>query len=106
MIHHYFKIAFRNMRKYTSQTVISVLGLATGFTCFALGALWVRYEMTFDAFHKNAKQMYVVYKPNIFTNSGYSRNNTYSCAVRLKETFPEKANNVSIKNYQLRIKRK
>ena len=60
---HYLIIAFRNMRKYKNQTLISVIGLATGFTCFAFAMLWIRYEMSFDNFHKNAKQMYVIYRP-------------------------------------------
>ena len=60
MFTHYLKIAFRNLRKYKNQTFISVIGLAVGFTCFALAMLWIRYEMTFDSFHKNAGQMYVV----------------------------------------------
>ena len=60
MITHYLKIALRNMRKYKSQTLISVIGLAVGFTCFTLATLWIRYEMSFDSFHKNAEQIYVV----------------------------------------------
>ena len=47
MIRHYFKIAFRNLLKYKGQTIISIIGLAMGFTCFALTVLWIRYEMTF-----------------------------------------------------------
>ena len=35
MIQHYFKIAFRNILKYKHK-IISILGLAVGFTCFAL----------------------------------------------------------------------
>ena len=45
------------MRKYFNQTLISIVGLAVGFTCFALATLWIVYEMTFDSFHKNAKQL-------------------------------------------------
>ena len=41
MIIHYLKIAFRNLFKYKTQSVISVLGLAVGFTCFALSAIWI-----------------------------------------------------------------
>jgi len=89
MLLHYLKIAFRNMWKYKSQTLISVIGLAVGFTCFALAALWIRYEMTYDSFHKNAEQMYVVYKQDSFSPSGYSRNSLYPLAAYLKETFPE-----------------
>ena len=39
MIQHYFKIAFRNILKYKTQSIISILGLAVGFTCFALANL-------------------------------------------------------------------
>jgi len=77
------------MWKYKNQTLISVIGLAVGFTCFALAMLWIRYEMTFDSFHKNAKQMYVVYRPDSFDPTGYSRGTVNALASYLKETFPE-----------------
>ena len=32
MLLHYLKISFRNMWKYRSQTLISMFGLAVGFT--------------------------------------------------------------------------
>ena len=83
------------MRKYKSQTLISVVGLAVGFTCFALATLWIVYEMTYDNFHKNAKQIYVVYWPTSISVSqtGYSRAMTpHSLAAYLKNTFPEVVN--------------
>jgi ABC-type multidrug transport system fused ATPase/permease subunit len=95
MIIHYLKIAFHNMRKYKSQTLISVVGLAVGFTCFALATLWIVYEMTYDNFHKNAKQIYVVYWPTSISvnQTGYSRAMTpHSLAAYLKNTFPEVVN--------------
>ena len=46
MIQHYFKIAFRNILKYKTQSIISILGLAVGFTCFALANLWIRMMLT------------------------------------------------------------
>ena len=30
MIHHYLKIAYRNLLKYRTQSIISVIGLAIG----------------------------------------------------------------------------
>ena len=48
MINHYLKIALRNMWQYKTQTLISVMGLGVGFTCFALATLWIVYEMTYD----------------------------------------------------------
>ena len=90
MIAHNLTIAFRNMWKYRTQTLISIIGLAVGFTCFTLATLWIRYEMTFDNFHKNAKNMYVVYAPYIFGNTAeYRRADIYPLATYLKETFPE-----------------
>ena len=36
MIKHYFKIAFRQLLKYKSQNLISILGLSVGVFCFSL----------------------------------------------------------------------
>jgi len=73
------------------QNIISIVGLAVGFTCFALATLWIRYEMTYDSFLKDAKQMYVVYRPNPFSPDqiGYGISSYYPLAAYLKETFPE-----------------
>jgi len=101
MLYHYLKIAFRNMWKYKSQTLISVLGLAVGFTCFALATLWIVYEMSYDSFHKNARHKYVIYKPSTFTPSGMSRTTPNPLAAHLKETFPEIAEAIPlIPSYQ------
>jgi ABC-type antimicrobial peptide transport system permease subunit len=77
------------MRKYGSQTLISIVGLAVGFTCFALSALWIRYEMTYDNFHRDAERIYCVYKPDMFASKGISRSVNYQLPAYLKETFPE-----------------
>jgi hypothetical protein len=60
MIKHYFKVAFRNLWKYKSQTFVSVVGLAVGFACFAMATLWIRYEMTYDSFQKNADRLFLL----------------------------------------------
>ena len=33
MIKHYLKVAFRNLIKYKTQSLVSIIGLAVGFTC-------------------------------------------------------------------------
>ena len=60
MILHYLKIAWRNLLKYRTQSVVSILGLAVGLACFALSAFWVHYEMTYDSFHRDADRLYLV----------------------------------------------
>ena len=51
MIQHYLKIAFRNILKHKTQSIISIVGLAIGLACFALSTFWIQYEMTYDSFH-------------------------------------------------------
>ena len=63
MIKHYLKVAFRNLVKYKTQSLVSIIGLAVGFTCFALSVLWIRYEMTYDTFHNGADRIYMVLIP-------------------------------------------
>jgi len=94
---HYLKVAFRNMWKHKSQTLISVLGLAVGFTCFALATLWIRYETTFDSSHKNAKYLYVVFSSGLrHTQTGSSKESVYPLGACLKERFPEIAHTASL----------
>lgn len=59
MIKHYLKVAFRNLVKYKTQSIVSIIGLAIGLTCFALSVLWIRYEMTYDNFHEGADRIYL-----------------------------------------------
>ena len=67
MITHYLKVAVRNLLKYKTQTIISILGLAVGFVCFALSVIWIRYEMTYDTFHENAEQIHIIRKKDNMT---------------------------------------
>ncbi|MDR3261892.1 MAG: ABC transporter permease [Tannerella sp.] len=89
MIRHYLTVAFRNLWKYKSQTLISVVGLAVGFTCFALASLWIRYEMTYDGFHRDADRLYAVLHNNKLNSTGVSSSHPYPMAAYLKKTFPE-----------------
>jgi hypothetical protein len=97
MFKHNLKVAFRNLWKYKNQTLISVIGLAVGFTCFAMAALWIRYEMTYDRFHKNADRIYCVNRHDIRASTGRPRS-SIPCPVAgyLKSTFPEIANAVTV----------
>ena len=58
MIWHNLKLAWRQLVKYRLQSVVSIVSLAIGFACFALAAMWIKYETTYDAFHKDAERMY------------------------------------------------
>ena len=95
MFTHYLKIAFRNLWKYKTQNIISIIGLAVGFACFAFSALWIRYEMSYDNFHPKADRIYRVdtapYKWDTMGGSvsEVQTGNAYLLARQLKSDFPE-----------------
>ena len=41
---HYFKVTFRELVKYKTQSIVSIIGLAIGFTAFVLGGYWLWWE--------------------------------------------------------------
>ena len=89
MITHNLKVAFRNLLKYKTQSIISVLGLAVGFVCFSLSAIWIHYEMTYDTFHENAEQIQIVRKKDKMSmrQDGVSNYTPYLLAQYLKDNF-------------------
>ena len=95
MLLHHLKIAFRNLRKYRTQNIISVIGLAVGFTCFAFSALWIRYEMSYDSFYPKVDRIYRVhidsYKwTTLGTNASQIQESTpYPFVEWIKTNFPE-----------------
>ncbi len=90
MILHYLKMAFRNLMKHRLQSVLSIVGLAVGFVCFAYSLIWLRYERTFDSFHPNADRIYMLYEKNsIIRGNLESRIAPYPFAATMKEQFPE-----------------
>ena len=88
MIKHYLKVAFRNLMKYKMQSFVSIIGLAVGFTCFALSALWIRYEMTYDNFHKGSDRIYMV-RAHYANEPGTSKFTPYPLMEYLQDKMPE-----------------
>lgn len=89
MIKHYLKVAFRNLMKYKTQSLVSIIGLAVGFTCFALSALWIRYEMTYDNFHEGAERIYLAGSSFRLYGDGFSYNSSSLLADYLAKNCPE-----------------
>ena len=72
MLKHYLLIAIRNLLKYKTQSIVSIIGLAMGFTCFALATLWIRYEMTYDNFREGAERIFLVRNEDKNSKDGLS----------------------------------
>jgi putative ABC transport system permease protein len=58
MIKNYFQVALRNLRRHKGYSFINIAGFAVGIACCILLALYVRYELGFDRYHKNADRIF------------------------------------------------
>jgi putative ABC transport system permease protein len=58
MLISYIKIAFRNLVRHKAFSIINIAGLAIGMACSIFILLWVRDELSYDRFHKNADLIY------------------------------------------------
>ncbi len=89
MIKNYFKISFRNIWKRKGYSLINIGGLGVGIAAAILISLYAINELTYDFFHVNADDLFMVYKERI-TPTGTQ--DTYDTWVPLKteieQTYP------------------
>ena len=64
MFKNYFKIAWRSLAKQKTLSFINLFGLSVGIACFNLFMLYAINEFSFDGFHKNANNTYLVLDEN------------------------------------------
>jgi putative ABC transport system permease protein len=60
MFQSYFKIGWRNLHKNKGYSLINIGGLTLGITCFLFLLSYVRFERSYEDFHKNADNIYRV----------------------------------------------
>lgn len=90
MFKNYFFIAYRNLSKYKSFTLINVCGLAIGISAALIISMYAFNELTYDRFHPLAERIYLVYKERITPNGIQPTYDTWMpLTERLKSEFPE-----------------
>ena len=70
MFKNYFKTAWRNINRNKTTTLINLFGLSVALVAFIFIALWVQNELSFDSYHKNAKDIYLVQMKFNMTDEG------------------------------------
>jgi putative ABC transport system permease protein len=58
MFSNYLKIAWRNLLKNKTFSLINIIGLASGLACFILIALYITDELSYDRYHEKANRIY------------------------------------------------
>jgi len=93
MIKNYFTIALRNLWKTKGFSIINIVGLSTGMMCFIVILLYVKNELSFDRYHKNAEHIYRVVKDFINNDGTRTPDATTPPAIApaLQKDLPEVA---------------
>jgi putative ABC transport system permease protein len=76
MIKNYFKVAYRNLLRNKSFSIINISGLAIGMASAILILLWIQNEVSYDRFHANGQRLYEIYSNDSINNSIRSLVNT------------------------------
>src|ERR1700691_4474306 len=66
MLKNYFILAFRKLRKQKIFSLINILGLTVGITCCLMIFLFITHELSYDNFHRDAKDIYRVMRVGNF----------------------------------------
>ena len=72
MLKNYLKIAFRNLKRNKSFSLINIAGLALGLTCCIIITKFVISETGYDTYHKNVDRLYRVSIESEMLKSGES----------------------------------
>ncbi|MYF52628.1 MAG: FtsX-like permease family protein, partial [Gammaproteobacteria bacterium] len=82
MLRNYLTVAYRNLVRYKVYSAINITGLAIGIAFCILTFLYIHHEWTYDAFHKNADQIYRVYTEFRGPDNKFYRTPTVPTALR------------------------
>jgi len=91
MISNYFKIAFRNIIKHKSYSIINIAGLAIGLAIFSLTTGLAKFHHSFNKFHQDADRIYCVIQvlPSGETGKRHSALTRAPLRKLLVDEFPE-----------------
>jgi putative ABC transport system permease protein len=64
MFRNYITVALRNVVRHKAHSLIAIAGLAVGMACFLLVTFFILFERSYDDFHKNGKDIYLVVREN------------------------------------------
>jgi len=93
MLNNFLKVIFRNLIKHKTHSIINIIGLAVGITCFIALFLFVLDEMGYDSFNEKADRIYRVgISSSINGNASNTSKTPWPLGATLKNNFPEVEN--------------
>jgi len=95
MLRNYFYIALRNIKKQKVFSAIKIMGLSMAIAFGIWVYLFVKHELSYNRFHKNADSIYSVINTDNYYPYTY-RHIPIAAGPALKEYFPEIERSVRI----------
>ncbi|PHQ29912.1 ABC transporter permease [Leeuwenhoekiella nanhaiensis] len=90
MLRNYIKIAWRNIIRYKTNSLLNILGLTIGLASVMLIALYIQNELSYDTAFKDADRVYRVnMKGKMGDNSFYAGYTPPPAGEALVSNFPE-----------------
>ncbi|MBN8787210.1 MAG: ABC transporter permease [Terrimonas sp.] len=105
MIENYLKIAWRNLLKHKIFSGINILGLSIGIAACIIIFIYVRFELTYDQYNRNADRIARVASTIKAPESDFMiASSPTALADALKQNFPEVVTAVRLDNAAQAVK--
>jgi putative ABC transport system permease protein len=89
MLKNYFIITLRNIKRNKGFSFINITGLAIGMAACLLILLWVRDELSFNRFHRNGENIYLVVSERVDHRGEFFQTTPVPLEEPLKNDYPE-----------------
>jgi putative ABC transport system permease protein len=98
MFKNYLKHFWRSLAKNKTYSILNIIGLSVGLTCFTLIALWVNDELSYDKFNSNYDRIVrLVSTTKIETGTTEAAVSSAPMAQALKNDFAEVESTVRLR---------
>ncbi|MCP4147314.1 MAG: ABC transporter permease [bacterium] len=91
MLKNYLQVVIRNLWKNKFFSILNISGLAIGMACYLLIFQYVSFELSYDEFHENKRNIYRLQR-NVFRNNELKASlaqTSYNLGHQLKAEYPE-----------------
>jgi putative ABC transport system permease protein len=88
MLSNYLRTAIRQVSKYRSSVTVNVLGLAFGLACCMMCFVHLQYQLSFDTFHENEKDLFRIITGDATTSHSWVKVSS-PIPPKLKSDVPE-----------------
>ena len=90
MLQNYFRPAWRNMLHNRTSSLINISGLSIGIACALLIVIFIKNELSYDRFHKDANRIFqVVLNGNMDGQEFWAGNTPPPVGAALTSNIPE-----------------